>query len=200
MKDREAPVLGPRGMRLAKIVAVLLGGSFVGHLYEPLPWYFWPIFCAVIVIWRARSLEDLLSSQSGAFLLAGLVVAGLVALAPHQYELVQINKVVYPRLGVGTILLLAAHALVLKASWRRVLVACLGVYVVWLLVGGWALQGLISLGTLTHRLVQGGAWSFLKAAITDFSYTITWLLNPVTIWLAVYLLFMFGRLPAKKRQ
>lgn len=160
----------PKLWLAAKIVLFLIGAYLSGQHLESY-WFVGPVFGGVVLVWSARTLRDLFTPSSGAYLVASTLiyafVVQIVLLAPllGEYD-------VFVGVFVGTVLLPVAHALFLKAAWTRALVAVPGVY------GSWAL-----------------VW-FIMERLHVEGMPIGTFINLVSVWQAAYLVFMFAPNPA----
>lgn len=155
---------------LLKVAAFLVGAylsnKLVGHY-----WYVGPIFGAVVLLWQAESIHDLIRPRSLAFFAASTLIWAFVYwLLDHDHRLLDLPALLglsdsaNQAVAVGSILLPMAHWLLLKVSWKRVLVPITCLYAAW------------------YAIV-----SLLDSIDFDFN---AWI-NAVSIWQAIYLLCLF---------
>ncbi|MBI4354031.1 MAG: hypothetical protein HY595_02220 [Candidatus Omnitrophica bacterium] len=159
---------------LAGKLAVFVLGAYLSGMWMTSYWCVGPIFGIVVVIWAAGAVRDLISLRSGAFVAASTVIYALVVrLHTVLFQPFSSHKdYSFLALAAGTILLPVAHALCLKASWKRVMVAIPGLYAS-TFAAGWLIE--------VWHLDQGPLRGFL--------------FNGASVWQGLYLLFLFGRRP-----
>lgn len=195
--DRAATVLVRIAVFLASIYVRRENFAFFFYEQPDRYWHIGPLFGLVVVVWHAASLRALCSLRSGAFLLASTLILGVVGVLSIALPFLVASTLM--SLGVeshaassfgmisahaayvlGTALLPLAHAGILKTSWTRVRIAIPSIYVAWFLVS-------LPIG-----------WLNFKFDLHFDQVPLGPLLNPVYIWQACYLVFMFGRLPKRK--
>ena len=138
-------------------------------------WVIGPTFGLVVLVWRSTDVDALFKPDAAAFLVASTLIYALVARLSEQhikglntYSDVPLEVAV----GIGTILLPASHALLLKVSWRRVAIAIPGIYVPWFV--------------LSRLLDQPWIGGRISGALNS-----SMIVNLASIWQAAYLALMF---------
>jgi hypothetical protein len=162
----------PKLILIGKLAAFLASAYALEH-YGLIAeyWYVGPIFGAVVLVWHARSSRDLVSIPSLKFLAASTLIYALVAWIIMDGdsvipEIPDVFDAGFLGVMIGSALLPVAHGALLGSSWRRVKIAIPCLYLVWYAL---ALSGL-------------------------FDLDIT-LINSMSVWQALYLLFMFSPKP-----
>ena len=162
----------PKLILIGKL-AVFLVAAYALERYDLIAeyWYVGPVFGAVVLLWHARTIRDLVSMRSLGFLGAStLIYANVAWIIMDGDSLIPAIPDVFDAgfLGVmiGSALLPVAHRAFLGASWRRVKIAIPCLYLVWYAL---ALSGL-------------------------FDVEIT-LINSMSVWQALYLVCLFAPRP-----
>lgn len=133
-------------------------------------WSVGPIFGVVVLTWYARLPTDLLSLKAAAFLAASTLTYALVVKKYEPAILYKTDNLLWV-VALGTVLLALAHAVFLKASWKRMLIAIPCIYATW-----WLSMIVVDRLRLTGSLAEI-------------------ILNPISSWQGGYLLFMFAPQP-----
>ena len=184
---------------LAKIAFSIIGIYFC-ILLQTGYWFVGLIFGGVVLLWHAKSLRELLSFRSAMFLVASTFIYALMVTLRSFSNILGGN---WPSplddqfvVAVGTVLLAIAHALFLKASWKRVGIAIPCVYGSWYFIAS-PMQQLIIFPDAVMDFVEMAkvplltpTLSFLLSLLATFLYY-----SNVYVWQGAYLLFMFGTKP-----
>ena len=184
---------------LAKIAFSTIGVYFC-MLLQTRYWFVGPIFGGVVLLWHARSLRELLSFRSAIFLVASTFTYALMAaISSLNNFLVQNGPTPLDdrsAVAVGTVLLAIAHALFLKASWKRVGIAIPCVYGSWYLIASPMQQLPLFLDPVMDFIKMAKVplltptLYFLFSLLARFLYC-----SNVYVWQGAYLIFMFGTKP-----
>ena len=167
----EGGTLNAPTIRLAKIAAFLVG-TYWSFRCAVSHWHVGPIFGIVVLVWRAKSLSDIFNIRSIAFLAAStLIYALVIEIMGRTSNRISSDLWSYLAMAVGTILLPIAHGLFLNAPWSRVFLAVPAIYLVWYGLG------------------------FGLNAMDLHNQPVEALVNTVSIWQTVYLVFMFASIP-----
>lgn len=154
----------PAIVAAARAVIFVIGAYFCQE-YAAEYWVVGPLFGAVVLFWHFSFARRTLHWNAAFFLIASTLIYALVVWISRKPRLG--DDAFYWAVWVGTILLPVAHALMLGASHSRAALAVPCIYGLW--------YGISSvLGQFT-----------LPQAVQPF-------LNTVSIWQALYLLFLFG--------
>jgi hypothetical protein len=176
-----------------KVAVFVIGGVLSNYLDVNRPfiaqYFVGAIFGIVILVWSAQSIRELVDWRSAAFIAASTLIYVVVRILPaHSLgELNSISEIVERfwsfildgiKLAGGvlfhTFTLPIAHALLLGASLRRVLVA------IPVILGAWFKVSLVWLAIL------------LTVPESDAMTHLTYLINFTSIWQAAYLVSMFA--------
>jgi hypothetical protein len=157
---------------IGKLAAFLAAAYALQH-YDLVAeyWYVGPAFGTVVLVWHARTIRDLVSAPSLGFLGASTLIYAVVAWIIMESdsvipEIPEVFDAGFLGVMIGTALLPVAHGALLGASWGRVKIAIPCLYLTWYAL---ALSGL-------------------------FDLDIT-LINSMSVWQGLYLLFMFSPKP-----
>ena len=132
------------------------------------------LFGAVIVMWHSKQPKDFISRQNVCFLIASASIYVVMTLIDYNVSplLPPGQNFFSPTFAGGTILILAAYALILKTSGLRAMLLIPCIY---------------------------ASWSLLCLVLAGVNGSLAYLIRPVYVWQGVCLLFMFGRLPFARR-
>ena len=134
-------------------------------------WVIGSTFGLVVLIWRSTNVDDLFKPDAVTFLIASTLIYALVVRLERSE-----NFTLEAAVGVGSVLLAAAHAGFLKIPWNRAAVAACGTYIVWFLLS--RVLGKLDEGTQISQTIS--------EALRDSR-----LINLASIWQGAYLGFMF---------
>ncbi len=153
--------------------ALFLVGAHYSYQFFTSYWYVGSIFGAVVLAWNSHSLKTLLSFRNAAFLISSTLIYALVIFVYDKGG--DADQGFYLAVAIGTVLLPIAHKVFLGTSWKRTLIAIVGLYALW-----------YGISFLISKLELKG--------LAEKS------INMVSIWQALYLAFLFCHGHAATRQ
>lgn len=163
-----------RKLILAAKIAVFIVGAAFSSLFFPYFWSCGAIFGVVVLVWHVQSLGQIFRPRSMTFLAASTLIYAIVI---FFYMLGEDGDDPFPiflygAVLLGTCLLASAHAILLKVTWRRALIAIPITFASWVFFGQIPVRFINALG---------------NSRVGDFIMSALY----VPSWQAAYLLAMF---------